>query len=206
MAISRRAAELKLVREIDGLEIAVEALQGMWTIEQYIKLTDQTNHLVEYSDGVIEVLPVPTRRHQVILALLYELFAGVVRARGGITLFAPLRLQIGPGRFREPDLLVLLDQHDQRNGEAYWLGADLVLEIVSPDDPDRDLVTKRVEYAAAGIAEYWIANPLDETIVVLALAEDATYREHGLFRRGTVATSLLVPELAVDVDRIFDAI
>ncbi len=147
MAIIDRASELKLVREVDGLEIAVEALQGMWTIDQYVKLTDQTNHLVEYNYGVIEVLQMPTRRHQVILALLYELFAGVIRARGGTTLFAPLRLQINPGRFREPDLLALLDRDDERNQEAFWLGADVVLEIVSPDDPDRDLVTKRAEYA-----------------------------------------------------------
>ena len=99
MAIIDRASELKLVREVDGLEIAVEALQGMWTIDQYVKLTDQTNHLVEYNYGVIEVLQMPTRRHQVILALLYELFAGVIRARGGTTLFAPLRLQIDPVDF-----------------------------------------------------------------------------------------------------------
>lgn len=205
MAIGGRGAELKLIREVDGLEIAVEPLQGMWSVAQYIKLTDQTNHLVEYADGVIEVLPMPTRRHQVILALLYELFVGVVRPRGGKTLFAPLRLQIGPGRFREPDLLVLLDQYDHRNQEAFWSGADVVLEIVSPDDPERDLVTKRAQYAAAGIPEYWIVNPLDETIVVLVRTAEATYRELGLFGRGMTARSLLVPELAVDVDQVFDA-
>ena len=66
-------------------------------------------------------------------------------------------------------------------------------------------MTKRAEYALAGIAEYWIVNPLDETVVVLTLADDTNYREHGLFRRGTTVSSLLVPELMVNIDQVFDA-
>jgi len=52
-------------------------------------------------------------------------------------LYTPLRLQIRSGKFREPDLLVVRDAHDPRGQNAYWLGADRVVEIVSPDDPER---------------------------------------------------------------------
>jgi hypothetical protein len=38
--------------------------QGAWTEEQYLRLTDHTNQLVEFTDGVLEVLPMPTDRHQ----------------------------------------------------------------------------------------------------------------------------------------------
>jgi hypothetical protein len=72
---------------------------------------------------------------------------------------------------------------DPRRQNAYWTGADLVIEVVSPDDPQRDLVTKRSEYAQAGIPEYWIVDPQTETITVLRL-EDARYVEHGVFRPG----------------------
>jgi len=44
-----------------------------------------------------------------------------------------------------------------------------VVEIVSPDDPDRDLVEKVADYAEAGIPEYWIVNPNTATISVLRL-------------------------------------
>ena len=107
-------------------------------------------------------------------------------------------------KYREPDLLLLRDANDQRNQEAYWLGADLVAEIVSPDDPDRDTVTKRADYALAGILEYWIINPLDDTIMVLTLAGDA-YTEHGTYRRGETASSALLPGFAVHVDTVLDA-
>ena len=68
-------------------------------------------------------------------------------------------MRIRDGKFREPDLAALLDRADPRNQDRFWLGADLALEVVSPDDPDRDFVAKRADYAEAGIAEYWIVDP-----------------------------------------------
>jgi Uma2 family endonuclease len=44
---------------------------------------------------------------------------------------------------------LVLDQNDPRRQDAYWLGAGLVIEIVSPDDPERDTKVKRREYAQA---------------------------------------------------------
>ena len=45
MAVDVHALELKLVRDADGLEVDLLPLQGLWTEEQYLKLTDQTQHL-----------------------------------------------------------------------------------------------------------------------------------------------------------------
>lgn len=56
--------------------------------------------------------------------------------------------------------MVLRDANDLRRQDAYWTGADLAVEVVSEDDPGRDLITKRLEYAQAGIPEYWIVDPL----------------------------------------------
>ncbi len=204
MAIDMRAAELKLVREADGLELDLLPLQGLWTEEQYLKLSDQTNHLVEYTDGTIEVLPLPTEKHQVMLAYLYELFIAVVQSRGGKVLFAPLRIRIREGRYREPDILLICDANDPRRQNRYWLGADLVVEIVSPDNIEHDTVTKRAEYAQAGIPEYWIVNPENETVTILTLSNDA-YAEHGVFHRGVHAASVLLEGFTVSVDDVFDA-
>jgi len=189
----------------DGTEpIDLTPLQGLWTEEQYLKLADGTNCLIEFTDGEIEVLPMPTDRHQVILALLYELFIAFIRPTGGKVLFAPLRVQIRPGKYREPDLLLFLDARDPRRQDRYWLGADLVVEIVSPDNPERDTVTKRADYAAAGIPEYWIVNPEEETVTVLTPAGDS-YADHGSFGRGMQATSVLLTDFTVEVDALFDA-
>jgi Uma2 family endonuclease len=197
-----RDAPVRLVREVDGVAIDLAPLQGHWTTDQYLRLTDHTRYLVEFSDGRIEVLPMPTRQHQLILGFLYRAFFAFVHPLGGIVLFAALRLEIRPDKFREPDLLLLLNDADARSQNRYWLGADLVVEVVSPDDPERDTVEKVADYADAGIPEYWIVNPLDETITVLVL-DGHTYETHGIFRRGDNAASRLLAGFSISVDEAF---
>ena len=178
--------------------------QGAWSDEAYLWLTDHSNRLIEFTDGQVQELPMPTDTHQAVLLFLYDLFSAYLKPRGGVVMVAALRMRIRAGMFREPDLLMLRDRADQRRQDRYWLGADLVVEVVSPDDPGRDLVEKRADYAEAGIAEYWIADPRDETIRVLTL-QDATYVEHGPFARGATATSALLAGFAADVSAVFDA-
>jgi Uma2 family endonuclease len=108
------------------------------------------------------------------------------------------------GKFREPDILLLRDARDPRRQDRFWRGADLVAEVVSEDDPERDTQIKRIDYAEAGIPEYWIVNPLDETVTVLTLSA-GSYAEYGVFRRGDEACSKLLDGFAVRVDAIFDA-
>lgn len=204
MAVQLRANTLRIVDVEDDTVLSLASIQGLWTEEQYLAMTDQSNRLLEFDNGYIEVLPMPIPEHQKILALLYELFVAFVRPRGGITLFAPLRVQIRPRKFREPDLVTLRDVNDPRQHKRYWLGVDVAVEIVSDDDPERDTKVKRVDYAEAGIPEYWIVNPLNDTVTVLALAGDA-YAEHGVFRRGERASSQVLDGFSVDVDEVFNA-
>ncbi|MBI3945454.1 MAG: Uma2 family endonuclease [Armatimonadetes bacterium] len=177
--------------------------QGFWSEQEYLDLP--TNHLVEFSDGQIEVLPMPSPAHQRIVRYLFRLFSAFVDTRAlGEVLFAPLPVRLRAGQFREPDLVFLAAAHRDKDRAKYWAGADLVVEVVSNDNRAHDLETKREEYARAGIPEYWIVDPLNGEITVLTLAGD-TYREHGRFGAGSEATSVLLPGLAVPVAGVFAA-
>jgi Uma2 family endonuclease len=179
--------------------------QGAWSEEEYLTLTDHRNRLVEFTDGFLEAVPMPTDKHQTLLKFLFVAFFHFFEVpRGGNVQFAPLRLRIRPGKFREPDLLVLLSASDSRRQDRFWVGADLALEVVREDKPERDLVDKRGDYAEARVPEYWIVNPHTETITVLSLRGDA-YQEAGSYRRGESATSVLIPEFSVAVGAVFDA-
>ena len=178
--------------------------QGAWQDEDYLWLTDRTRKLVELSDGYVEMLPPPTDRHQSILEVLFLLFHGFVTPLGGKVHLAGIRLHLAPGLFREPDLLLLLDAKDTRRQDRFWTGANLVLEVLSKDDPQRDLVQKRREYARAMIPEYWIVNPLNETILVYRL-HGKRYQRVGKFARGAKAYSVLLANFSVSVDEVFDA-
>lgn len=176
--------------------------QGGWTEAEYLWLTDRSNRLLELSDGIIEVLPMPTREHQEVVRALFLAFFSFLQPRGGDVLFAPLRLRVRERKFREPDLLAIRDARDPRAQNRYWTGVDLVVEVVSPDAPERDLVEKRREYAEAGILEYWIVDPRNRSILVLTLAGEG-YAEHGRFVPGQDATSALLPGFAVATAAVF---
>src|ERR1700724_1274637 len=169
--------------------------QGQWSEAEYLVLTDHRNRLVEFTDGFLEVLPMPTDNHQMLLKFLFLAFFNFFETRGGNVLFAPLRLRIRPGKFREPDLLLLLLATDSRRQNRFWEGADVALEIVSEGKPERDLVDKRSDYAEARVPEYWIVNPQTETITVLRLHGDAC-EEAEIYRRGELAKSVLRSEFS----------
>ncbi len=178
--------------------------QGQWSEDEYLVLTDHRNRLIEFTDGFLEVLPMPTYEHQLVLRYLFLAFFNFFGPRGGDVIFPTLRLRIRPSKFREPDLLVLLSANDPRAENRFWLGADIAVEVVSEDKPERDLVEKVTDYAEGGVPEYWIVNPMTETITVLNL-QGTAYREAGVYRRGQAAVCVLRPEFSVSVDEVFDS-
>ena len=178
--------------------------QGQWTEEDYLAL--DTNRMVELSDGRLEFLAMPSPLHQYILLFLLDALRALVKDTSPRSVLpAPLPVRLWPGKLREPDIVYfrperLTDVHRPPNG------ADLAIEIVSPgeENRERDLVTKRQEYAQAGIAEYWIVDPELHQITVLTL-DGQTYREHGVFGKGTQASSVLLQGFSVDVAAVFAA-
>jgi Uma2 family endonuclease len=173
--------------------------QGCWTERDYLDL--DTNHLVEYSNGYVEFLPKPTLSHQLIAFFLLEALKAFVKAQGlGTVVGAAYKVRLWEEKYREPDVIFVRSEHASWLEEEFSDGADLVMEVVSraASDRHRDLMKKRREYAQAGIPEYWIVDPADDRITVLAL-KGSEYVEHGVFARGQRATSRLLPGFEVDV-------
>ncbi len=197
------AAPMTSQAELDALVCAEAPRQGCWSDEAYLRLTDYCRRLVEFTDGFVEELPMPTASHQEVALYLYRLLHAFMRPRGGAAMAAPLRMRIREGKYREPDVLLLQSRLDDRYQDRFWGGADLVVEVVSPDKPSRDWIDKRKDYAEAGIPEYWIADPTDDTVTVLVLG-NGDYVEHGVFRRGDTATSRLLEGFSVDIAELFD--
>jgi len=180
--------------------------QGSWTERDFLSLN--TNLPVELAYGHLELLPMPSRTHQLLLKyLLAVLDAFVVGSNLGEVLFAPYSVRLWGDHVRQPDLLFLrVGRPGDR--EQFADGADLAMEIVSPGakNRDHDFVTKRAEYAQAGIPEYWIVDPEKNEVHVLVLVLDnGSYREYGVFKPGDTATSMLLPGFAVDVTALFQA-
>jgi Uma2 family endonuclease len=175
--------------------------QGTWSEGEYLDLNG--NRLVEFSNGMLEVLTTPTQAHQSIVLYLCQVLSAFASAHAlGKVLPAPMRVRLWEGKFREPDVLFMRRENSARRHEMFWDGADLVMEIVSDDDRRRDLEIKRFEYARAGIPEYWIIDPQQKTATVLVLDGDryVVHLESGV---GGVVESALLKGFSVDVGAAF---
>jgi Uma2 family endonuclease len=80
----------------------------------------------------------------------------------------------------------------------------LVVEILSEEDEERDMVTKRDEYARAEIAHYWIVDPRQRTVLTLILRDDS-YEVAREFSGDDLLTSDLFPGLEIPLSRLFRA-
>ena len=90
-------------------------LQGTWSENEYLAL--DTNHLVEFTDGYVEVLPMPKPSHQRIVKYLSKALDAFATPRNlGESLFAPLRVRVREGKFREPDVIFMLNDHAAQKG------------------------------------------------------------------------------------------
>src|SRR4051812_18292662 len=93
-ATLEKAPPFTTERELKQLLLELLPEQGSWSEEEYLWLTDNTNRLVEFTDGSIEVLPMPTDRHQGILQFLLYAFNAYLAPLGGKVRIAAIRLRI----------------------------------------------------------------------------------------------------------------
>lgn len=61
--------------------------------------------------------------------------------------------------------MFMSNAHASRIGE-YWGVTDLAVEIISPTSAFKDREVKRREYQRAGVAEYWIVDPVEKTVEI----------------------------------------
>jgi Uma2 family endonuclease len=181
--------------------------QGEWSEEEYLGLTDSERRRIEFTDGRLEFLPMPTESHEaMMLFLLLALREFVDNRQIGKVYSSGIRLRIRPRKIRLPDIIFLHKDHFHARHNRVWDGADLVMEIVSddPKDRQRDYETKLADYAEAKIAEYWIVD-FDRRLVIVHRLDGDRYAVHGKFSPTQHATSALLNGFSVDVAALFAA-
>jgi Uma2 family endonuclease len=101
----------------------------------------------------------------------------------------------------QPDLCVICDE--SKIDERGAIGApDLVIEILSPGNSNKEMKYKFDLYEEAGVLEYWIVNPADRTILIYVLKENQFIGMHPLIEEDVIQ-SRLFPELDFKLEDIF---
>jgi Uma2 family endonuclease len=165
-------------RLVSALADEPQQLLTTMSFEAYLAWLDE-DRFAEWEDGKVVLMSPASLRHQLILSFLLMLLGQYVQRRqAGIVVPAPFPMQLPQiRRGREPDLIFVANANLARLTDTHLKGpADLVMEIISPESQTRDRITEFYEYAAAGIPEYWIIDPITQTLEVYWLDAAGNYR------------------------------
>ena len=165
--------------------------------EEFLRLPESTAR-IELVDGEVVVSPSPTYWHQEILGrIVVALRAWAGRQKRPVTVGqAPLDVRFGSGRILQPDAFVLFARVARRHEGPIDKIPQLCVEVLSSERL-HDRVTKRLLYAAAGVAEYWVVEPAG---VVERWSGPGLARAEALRRR---LTTPLLPGFVLDLRRLF---
>lgn len=138
-----------------------------WTLEEVHRLPDDGNKY-EVVRGELFVTPPPSDDHETITARLTRILDPFVAANGLGMVYHARAVMRFEGSEVEPDLMVR--QPHPRGRKGSWDDAPtptLIVEVLSPSTRRRDHEHKRQLYLDAGVTEYWIIDPDNETIRVV---------------------------------------
>lgn len=141
--------------------------EKVYTVEDIYALPD--GQRAELIDGRIYMMAPPSTGHQRISSELHGTIYNFIKSKNGTcdVFAAPFAVFLNKDdmNYVEPDISVICDKNklDEKgcNGAPDW-----VIEIVSPSTSQMDYGIKLFKYRTAGVREYWIVNPLKQTVTV----------------------------------------
>ncbi|MBI4783015.1 MAG: Uma2 family endonuclease [Oscillatoriophycideae cyanobacterium NC_groundwater_1537_Pr4_S-0.65um_50_18] len=180
------------------------------TFEEYLHHDDGTDTRYELVNGVlIEMPPESEENNDIARRLLFEFAKHMPFA---LLAYKDTEIEVTGRRAtaRIPDLLVHTEASKAAVAESTraTITRDmpppaLVVEVVSPGQTnrERDYRYKHTEYAARGIAEYWIVDP-ETRQVTLCLWVNGQYEDQ-IYSGTEVIRSTVVPAFALNPAEIF---
>ncbi|MEA5464047.1 Uma2 family endonuclease [Leptothoe sp. PORK10 BA2] len=180
------------------------------TLEEYLSYDDGMDTRCELVDGrLIEIAPVSDLADRT-ASFLYASFLNLGIPHYRLSMNAQIAVSGKLANARQPDLMVLseeaamaLEGTKQRLITHDISPPDLVIEVVSPLQEERDYRHKRTEYAGRHIPEYWIADPIHQKVTVLEWV-NGLYEEQ-VYQGDQAILSPLFPELVLTAAQVLAA-
>lgn len=146
------------------------------TYEEFLTWYDGSH--AEWVDGEVILMSPGSEPHQSLVGFLGALLRHFAEAKDlGRVHIAPFQMKLAfrPSG-REPDVLFIARERLSLLTNNYFDGgADLAIEIVSPDSRMRDRKDKYEEYEQAGVREYWILDPIRKQAEFYRLNHEGRY-------------------------------
>lgn len=176
-----------------------------YTYEDYVLLPDDGRRK-EIIDGELYVTPSPVTKHQAVSRNLEFLLQLHLRDHPLGRLFdAPFDVILSDVDIVQPDIIYVSNERAGIITDKNIRGVpDLLVEIISESSRGTDEVIKRKLYERFGVPEYWIVDPVVETVKIYRPRAAGYQRVAELSNESaeTLSTPLL-PEFRIPLREIF---
>ena len=165
----------------------------------------------EIIDGEVLLFSTPSSRHQDISVELTRQFANYLEGKQCKVYHAPFGVRLfeqdgdrpeDVDTVVQPNLSVVCDR-----GKLDKYGCkgapDMVVEILSPSTQRHDRLVKLNLYQRAGVREYWIVDPDNQTVQVMLLGENGALHLHEVYGRGDVAKVNVLEGCFIELSKVF---
>ncbi|MHC5754333.1 Uma2 family endonuclease [uncultured Nostoc sp.] len=175
-----------------------KAASGNMTLEEFFNYDDGTDAMYEFEDGELLLMTAESEINRRIAMFILVCFVqlGIPAYR----LSMKTEIITTGSRVRVPDLVVFSEElaTAMEGAKRSTVMPEmppplLVVEVVSPNQSSRDYRYKRSEYAARGIAEYWIVDPIQQRVTVLEWVEG--FYEEKVYLGDSAIASLVFADL-----------
>ena len=157
----------------------------------------ESDQWMELVDGEVIVTPKPSSDHQAIVPYLAFLIHSRIGRTGRLLVEKEFIVHNPDGReqVRCPDLLYVRESNSSLvKADAVEGAVDLTVEVLSKGTAEIDRITKRDEYRASGVSEYWIVDMEDRAVMVHDFRADT----HIVYPSGEAFVSRILDELGFE--------
>jgi Uma2 family endonuclease len=196
------------------------------TLEEFLAYDNGTDNLYELENGELISMPSESEinRRIAMFLLAYLLQQGIGIPSYRLTMKTEVAVSGARVSVRLPDLLMLSEELatvlEGASRSIVLMDMPpplLAIKVVSPNQEKRDYrykrcsevlgvspmsdyIKKRSEYAARGIVEYWIVDPIQQQVTILELVEG--FYEEKVYRGSDCLDSPLLTQIDLTVDRV----
>jgi Uma2 family endonuclease len=177
------------------------------TLEQFLAYDDGTDYFYELENGELIKMPAESEinRRIAMFLLIHLSQLGIPSYR--LSIKTEIAVSGSRVSVRFPNLLVFSEELatvlEGVSRSIVLMDMPpplLVLEVVNPNQEKRDYRYKRSEYAARGITEYWIVDPIQQHVMILELVDG--FYEEKIYRGNEQIISSLLPQIDLTTERL----
>lgn len=174
------------------------------TLEEYERLPDEGDHVLELSAGRLVREPRPGARHGVIARGVFRALDAFVcdRGLGEVVIETGFLLGEIPPTVRGPDVAFISANRlpDGPPPESFWpMAPDIAVEVVSPSNAAGEMQEKVLQYLEAGTRQVWVVQPRTRTVEVWAPGADVRL----LRAEDTLEGGEVLPGLRIAIRELF---